>query len=273
MDVIPKKGGIMSMKKSWDEPRQEALQRYQLIAPLFEEGLSEGEKKTLRRMIRERTKISERTLRRYIQQYKQGGFDALYPKERKDKGSMKSITEEALNLAVEIRKELPSRSAERVQELLKDEGYNVKRSTLDRHLRQHGATVKALGKPIGVSGRRFVRSGRNSLWQADLKYGPYLKKPDQPGKTMRTYLLAIMDDATRYVVHAEFYAHQRQPIIEDSLRKAVLRCGVPGALYVDNGKIFISEWTRLACAKLGIRHLSTKPYSPESKGNVKKMKM
>jgi hypothetical protein len=39
---------------------------------------------------------------------------------------------------------------------------------------------------------------------------------------------------------------------------------------VDNGKVFISRWFRIACARLGIRHLNTKAYSPESKGKVER---
>lgn len=35
---------------------------------------------------------------------------------------------------------------------------------------------------------------------------------------------------------------------------------------MDNGKIF----TRLACAKLNIRHLKARPYSPEAKGKVER---
>ena len=52
------------------------------------------------------------------------------------------------------------------------------------------------------------------------------------------------------------------------MRKAITRCGCPENLYVDNGKIFISQWLRLACAKLRIRHLPAKAYSPEAKGKI-----
>jgi hypothetical protein len=72
------------------------------------------------------------------------------------------------------------------------------------------------------------------------------------------------------VVHAEFYPNQRMPVLEDSLRKAITRCGCPDNLYVDNGKIFISQWLRLACAKLRIRHLHTRAYSPEAKGKIER---
>lgn len=98
----------------------------------------------------------------------------------------------------------------------------------------------------------------------------YLPDPKQPNRKIRTYLLAIIDDATRLVVHAEFYQNQRLPVLEDSLRKAITRCGCPDSLYVDNGKIFISQWLRLACAKLRIRHLNTCAYSPEAKGKIER---
>jgi hypothetical protein len=122
----------------------------------------------------------------------------------------------------------------------------------------------------GGATRRFVRVWRNTLWQSDVKYGPYLPDPSNPQKKFRTYLLTIIDDATRFVVHAEFYSDQKLPILEDGLRKAILRSGVPRSLYVDNGKIYTSTWLRLACAQLNIRHLKTRPYCAESKGKVER---
>jgi hypothetical protein len=82
--------------------------------------------------------------------------------------------------------------------------------------------------------------------------------------------LAIIDDATRYVVHGEFYLHQRLPILEDSLRKAIVENGIPETIYVDNGKIFISKWFRAACAHLGIIHIAAAAYCPQSKGKVER---
>jgi len=258
-------------KQELDQSREEALCRYRIIVPLLEEGLSESEKRSIRRLIQSQEGISDRTLRRYVAAFRQGGFDALLPRERRDKGIAKTIPAEALELAAEMRRELPSRSARRIQQLLASEGYSVARSTLERHLRQQGLSgreIKAERKQ--VASRRFNRQGRNTLWQSDLKYGPYLPDPAHPGHKMRTYLVAMIDDATRLVAHAEFYDNQRLPVLEDSLRKAIIRCGLPDSLYVDQGKIFVSRWLRLACAKLRIRHLNTQPYSPEAKGKIER---
>jgi putative transposase len=258
-------------KTELDQVREEGLRRYQIIVPLLEEGLAECEKRQIRRLICDREGLSGRTLRRWVASFKGQGFDGLLPRERKDKGSCKAIPAEALQIAAELRQELPARSAQRVQQLLAAEGYTVARSTLERQLRLQGLSrkeIKAAQKQ--VTSRRFIRQGRNTLWQADLKYGPYLPDPSRPGHKLRTYLIAIIDDATRMVVQAEFYANQKLPVLEDALRKAVLRCGTPDSLYLDNGKIFVSQWLRLACAKLRIRHLNTKAYSPEAKGKIER---
>ncbi len=261
-------------KQELDPKREEALRRYRIIVPLLEEGLAECEKRQIRRLIRSQEGLSARSLRRYVAAFKHGGFDALLPRERQDKGSCKAIPAEALELATEMRQELPGRSAKRIQQLLASEGYRVARSTLERHLRQQGLSGREITaerkSASGGPSRRFNRQGRNTLWQSDLKYGPYLLDPAHPGHKMRTYLVAMIDDATRLVTHAEFYDNQRLPVLEDTLRKAIIKCGLPDSLYVDRGKIFVSQWLRLACAKLRIRHLNTQPYSPAAKGKIER---
>ena len=258
-------------KQGLDQLREEALRRYRIIVPLLDEGLAECERRQIRWLIHNRESISDRTLRRYVAAFKQGGFDGLLPRERKDRGSCKAIPPQALELAAELRRELPGRSAERIQQLLASEGYSVARSTLERHLRQQGLSGREIkAERTEVASRRFTRVGRNTLWQTDLKYGPYLPEPNRTSHKMRTYLLAIIDDATRLVVHAEFYDNQKLPVLEDALRKAIIKCGVPDNLYVDQGKIFVSQWLRLACARLRIRHLTTRAYSPEAKGKIER---
>ena len=258
-------------KEELDRRRQEALRRFGLIAPLLEENLPNIELIRRKAYLRSEQTVSERTLRRWVAAYRKSGFDALVPMERKDKGCSKAISPEVLALAEECRKELPRRSAGLIQEWLRREGHVVARSTLERQLRQKGLSGRQLRiEAQSGAGRRFVRVGRNSLWQADIKYGPYLPDPKHPDKKLRTYLMVLIDDATRLVTHAEFYDNQKLPILEDSFKKAVQKCGSPKALYVDNGKIFVSTWLQLACGRLNVRHLRTRPFSPESKGKVER---
>jgi len=164
------------------------------------------------------------------------------------------------------REGISERTLRRYLAAYREDGYEG----LKPRIRSDNGRLKAISREIleRTAARRFAKSGRNVLWQADIKYGPYI--PAANGGKKRTYLIALIDDATRYVCNAQFYDNQRLPILEDSFRKAVLKCGKPDAVYVDNGKIFVSRWFRIACAKLGIRHLNTKAYSPQSKGKIER---
>ncbi|NLB78987.1 MAG: DDE-type integrase/transposase/recombinase, partial [Clostridiaceae bacterium] len=245
-----------------------------MIAPLLMPDLEASEKRKIRSEILEREGISERTLRRYLAAYRKENYEGLKPKERNDAGQLKAIPEEVLNHAITLKKELPGRSVERIIRILEGEGIagkgEISRSTLSRHLKNMGFATADLKqtKASGQAARRFQKSGRNMLWQSDIKYGPYI--PTEKGGKKRTYMVAFIDDATRLVCHAEFYDNQRLPILEDCFRKAVLKYGKPDAVYVDNGKVFLSRWFRVACAKLGIKHMNTKSYSPESKGKIER---
>lgn len=257
-----------------NEEMEAALRRHEIIAPLLVSGLDDAEKRRIRREILDRESLSERTLRRYIAAYREKSYEGLLPKTREDIGQVRAISQEILDRAAELRQELPERSVRRIICILEGEGIvkkgDVSRSTLSRHLlnRGFGASELKNAAITGNAARRFQKSGRNMLWQSDIKYGPYI--PTTNGGKKRTYMVAFIDDATRLVCHAEFYDNQRLPILEDCFRKAVLKYGKPDAVYVDNGKVFVSRWFRIACAKLGIRHLNAKAYSPESKGKIER---
>jgi len=249
------------------------LKRYEAIAPLLNDHLDASEKRRVRAQILESSGLSERSLRRYIEVYKKSGYKGLMGTERSDKGKLRAVPEAALAEAVKLREELPSRSIRRILEILEGEKIikpgEVSRTSLNRHFIKLGCgagQLRAQGK-AGEPARRFERKRRNGLWQADLKYGPVLHS----GKTKKkTYLMALLDDKTRLIMHAEFYGSQRLPILEDCFRKALLKFGKPSDVLVDNGKIFVSKWFRLACARLGIRHIAARPYSAQTKGKLEK---
>jgi transposase InsO family protein len=205
--------------------------------------------------------------------YRKEGMKGLEPAGRPEAGTFTAIPAEILELAMEYKRELPERSVRSIIKILEKEGHvkpgSVSRSTLSHNLLALGHSTSQLrSEPGSRAARRFVRKGRNTLWQADIKFGPYV--PDVKGSKKRTYLASFIDDATRVICHSEFYLNHRAPIPEDCLRKAILKFGKPDAVYVDNGKEFVSRWLRIGCARLGIRHITAKPYSPESKGKIER---
>ena len=252
---------------------QTSTERFEMIAPLLRDGLCAAEKRRYRQEIMETHGISERTLRRYLTNYRNEGLKGLEPVGRPEAGTFKAIPGDVLALAMEYKRELPERSVRSIITILEQEGHipkgAISRSTLSHNLLALGCSTSQLHNESGMyAARRFVRKGRNTLWQSDVKYGPGV--PDGKDGKRRTYLATFMDDATRVVCHSEFYPNHRVPILEDCFRKAMLKFGKPDAIYVDNGKEFISRWMRIGCARLGIRHIAAKPYSPQSKGKVER---
>ena len=253
---------------------EDGVEKFEIIAPLLTKGLTPCEKRRLRSEIMETHEISERTLRRYVSAYKKFGFEGLLPK-TKLKGFLKAMPEKVLESAIQLKRELPERSVRRIITIMEKEGTiiagEVSRSTLSHILSKLGYTRSELlrsrfnGK---AAARRFARRGRNSLWQSDIKYGPYI--PDGCGGKKRTYLASFIDDATRVITHSEFYDNQRLPILEDCFRKAIIKFGKPDDLYVDNGRQYTSRWFRVACARLKIRYMNARAYSPESKGKIER---
>jgi len=255
------------------QDNEKLLKRYEMIAPLLNENLDAFERRRIRAQIMESSGVSERSLRRYIQKYREKGYKGLVDAGRSNKGIPREIPEKAIDEAVKLRQELPSRSVRRIIEILEGEKIikpgEVSRTSLNRHLIQRGygaSQLRADGKAAQPSSR-FERKRRNDLFQADLKYGPKLTIN---GAKRKTYLLAIIDDKTRMIMHAEFYLSQRLPILEDCFRKALMKHGKPTDILVDNGKIFVSKWFKLACARLGIRHIAARPYSAQTKGKLEK---
>jgi len=255
---------------------QTSTERFEIIAPLLAVGLCAAEKRRIRLDILEKHGISERTLRRYLERYRKEGLKGLEPAGRAEAGTFKAIPTDILEVAMQCKRELPERSVRSIVTILEKEGYvkpgSISRSTLSHNLLALGHNTKQLRNESGThAARRFVRVGRNTLWQSDVKFALYV--PDDNGKKRRTYLASFIDDCTRVVTHSEFYFNHRVPVLEDCFRKAMLKFGKPDSIYVDNGAEFVSRWMRIGCARLGIRHLRTKPYSAASKGKVERFQL
>jgi putative transposase len=50
-----------------------------------------------------------------------------------------------------------------------------------------------------------------------------------------------------------------------------LKYGVPESVFFDNGSQYRTKWMNRACAKMGIRLIFAKPYSPEATGKIERL--
>lgn len=261
--------------KKWQD--EEALKRYQMIAPLLDESLDEGKRRQLREEIAERYDVSKRSIYRYEEKYREGAFDSLRPMNREKRRSqaLPDNYEEIVGEAIQLKREVPRRSVRQIIKILESEGYAppgvIKASTLQRYLYNAGLGVKQMKRYTEkreTTSRRFCRAHRNELWQGDIKYGPDIRLSD--GRLIKAYLSSLIDDHSRYIVQSEFYDNQRQEVVEDTFHKAILKHGKCDSCYLDNGTQYTSNQLHTALAKLGIRVLHAKIRACESKGKIEK---
>lgn len=256
-----------------------ALLRYALIAPLVIETLPRGE---LTRRAEEiaarhydipdskRTGVSVDTLLRWALRYRQGGFEALAPKSRQDRGISRAIPPQLASLIERLKRENPHRTGMTLlRELALSSGQDkpaISASTLYRFLKQHGLSEKQLLTP--PAHKKFEAELSNQIWQADMLFGPWVKRPK--GGRMQVFLHATLDDASRLIPHAQFYASQGLDACLDCLRQAVASRGIPIRLYIDNAKIYRSPQLARIAASLGTLVIHSRPYQPEGRGKVER---
>lgn len=208
--------------------------------------------------------------------YRADGFSGLKPKRRGRPRSEDVIPANILEQAILLRRQVPGRSIAQIIQILEWEGLigpgQVKRSTLQEKLTERGYSARHMRMytETGTCARRFQKKNRNQLWHSDVKkYGPYLPI-GKDGRKKQVYLVTFIDDATRYVLHGQFYPMLDKVIVEDCLRQAIHKYGVPQAVYLDNGSQYRTKWMTRACSKMGVRLVFAKPYSPESTGKVER---
>src|SRR5947209_16721371 len=256
-----------------------ALFRYGLVAQQVLEALPRGE---LTRRAQEaaarhydiphstRIAVSVDTLLDWALRYRTGGFDALAPKPRQDRGQSRALSPQLAYLIERPKRENPHRTGTTLlRDLALSSGKNspgVSASTLHRFLKQRGLTERQLLVP--PAHKKFEAQTSNQIWQADMLYGPYVQRPG--GGKMQAYLHAILDDASRLIPHAQFYPDQGLDTFLDCLRQAVAARGLPVRLYVDNAKVYRSPQLARIAASLGILMVHTPPYQPEGRGKIER---
>jgi putative transposase len=256
-----------------------ALFRFGVVAPLVLESLPRGE---LTRRAEEiagrhyeipgsqRTSISVDTLLDWALRYRNGGFEALAPQPRQDRGQPRTITPQLADLIERLKRENPHRTGTTLlRELALSAGKDtagISASTLYRFLKQRGLSERQLLAP--PAHKKFEAEHSNQIWQSDMLYGPCVQRPG--GGKMQALLHAILDDASRLIPHAQFYASQGLDACLDCLRQAVAARGAPIRLYMDNAKIYRSPQLARISASIGMLIVHTPPYQPEGRGKIER---
>lgn len=219
-----------------------------------------------------RTRISESTIRRWVRKYETGGrkLSSLYPGQRSDKGKSRRIDGETISALTGLKKEKPNVSVELLIKEMQEKnlitpGITLYPSSAYRILRQHGLSGPQVKEQ--VDRRRFEAEYPNDIWQSDVMHGPSVKVE---GKMRKAYLIAVLDDHSRLLPHAEFHLSEKLASWLDVFRQALLSRGMPRKLYVDNGAAYRTKHLERVCASLGIALVHTPPYTPQGRGKIER---
>ena len=141
------------------------------------------------------------------------------------------------------------------------------RSSVYRLLKHHNLSRRSASDTEVVERRAFEALFAGDIWYGDVMHGPSIQTPQ--GK-QKTYLVSVMDDASRLICHSAFCFDETALSIEYVLKQALLKRGLPKRFVIDNGPAYRAETLQSICARLEIRLIYCRPYEPEGKGKLER---
>jgi transposase InsO family protein len=116
--------------------------------------------------------------------------------------------------------------------------------------------------------RQFERATPNQLWQTDL-FTFVLKRQNR-----RVYLVAFMDDHSRFITGYGLHSSQSASMVLEVVRAAIIAYGTPQEMLTDNGSQYVT-WRGTSVFhremdQRGIKHIVAKPQRPQTLGKVER---
>jgi putative transposase len=289
------KGVFMNNKIQGANTRQEqwARFRFSIIGPLLSAPPDNGELQA------ELTRIAQKqwlhpitglpvhfgvsTIERWLYQarHENDPVSALRTRRRMDAGCSRTLTEQLKATVRTQHREHPSWSYQlhfyNLKTTVKNNpelGELPSYNTVRRYMKSHGLGKQPGRKKRHTSGailaaekleKREVRSYEvdyvHALWHLDFHHGSR-KILGKDGKWHKPLLLAIMDDRSRLICHAQWYMDETSETLVHGFTQALQKRALPRALMTDNGAAMTSGEFTEGLARLGILHQPTLPYSP-----------
>ena len=217
----------------------------------------------------------------YHARNKQDPLSALRSKRREDAGKSRQFSGELKQLVQKQHRQHPSWSyqlhADNLNTLLKQSpelgsmpSYNTVRRYMksnDLHKQNRVRKKNTLGAALAAERletrevRSFEMDHVHALWHLDFHHGSS-NILGQDGKWHKPMLLAILDDRSRVICHAQWYLDETAETLVHGFMQALQKRAVPRALMSDNGAAMISAEFTEGLERLGILHQPTLPYSP-----------
>jgi len=273
--------GLIDWEELPEREYESYTKRLEIVELMLEEGIEPQSKKEMRERFCRDNRIGMRTLQNWIARYLKEGPAALVFQRQHGARSPRISDQELRAKILELVRELPSRSVAKLRRLvggqpqLAEKIARVSDRSIYRFLQENGLGLKSRQRMLGERGGRAYHSFEAphslALVQGDARDGIWLDTPE--GGPRKSYLFVWVDDHSRKILFGKYYLDEKLPCLEDSFKLMVLRWGIPGAVYLDNGAVYISRQFASVLAELRIRQIHHRPYQAYAKGNVEYMKM
>lgn len=266
-----------------EKQRERAQQRFSQIRPFLEDGVPLTH-------LAERYHLPVRTLRQWVQRYRQQGLVGLVRKGRSDRGTRRGLPLDLVRLIEGLALQKPPRSIAAIHRQVTrvaaeqgwpQPGYSRTRDivhALDPALvtLAHEGT-KIYCEKFDLIYRREA-SRANAMWQADHTFLDIWLQGDN-GKPARPWLTIILDDYSRAIAGYRL-GFQAPTAFQTALtlRQAIWRkddpqwhvCGIPSTFYTDHGSDFTSRHLEQVAADLKIELIFSSLGVPRGRGKIER---
>ena len=221
-------------------------------------------------------RVCEKTVRRWLLRAQQAGF----PRRLDDRSSVplrqpRKTSADLESRILALRRQ--RRSYAQIRMLLP-----VSAATLSRVLRRHGLQRLSSLEPPKPPPQRYERELPGDLLHLDIKKLGRFSRPGvratgdrshrNPGAGTKSLHVAI-DDHSR-IAFASLAPDEKTPSVLAALRQALAFYSLHGIqiqrVLTDRGSTYRSKLFAAACSQLGIRHLFTRPYRPQTNGKAER---
>lgn len=216
-----------------------ALFRFAIIAPLINNTYEEKSKEDFYRKAAlkkhilpngKETALTPGRIKKWYMDYCKSGFEGLKPKERIDSGISRKIPTICIDKIAELKEKYPHITGKSIYNKLVEDGdilaKNVSLASLYRFLNKNDFHTH-----IVTERKAFEMEFANDCWQGDTSHGPIITID---GKKVQTYLIQLIDDASRLIVGYKFFLNDNAINFQSVLKQAIKTYGVPKKLFVDN---------------------------------------
>jgi transposase InsO family protein len=215
--------------------------------------------------------VSAHTLNEWKKRFDQRGPAGLEDRPRGKPVSGSRLPEATQRAILMLKRAHSEWGVDRIQNmLLRGEGFAASTGAIQRVLVDAGYEIEAAPTRPHREPRvqSFERARPNQLWQSDL-FTFTLKRENR-----RVWLVAFLDDHSRFVVGHGVHASSTGAMVREVLEAAIANYGPPEEVLTDNGPQYHSWRGKSAFSKLlvrrGIRHVVSRPRHPQTLGKTER---